>query len=354
MHNNPNLSIVVTTRNDNHGGDLLLRTQTFLNGLLHLTRKFSYHIELIIVEWNPPNDKPLLKDVLPIPKKDDFLTIKYIVVPSEIHNSYRMANRIPLFQMTAKNVGIRRAKGKFILCTNIDILFSESLFTRIISDQLNKNYFYRANRADIPDDVIKIESVDEQLLYASKNIIKVLGINKELRHIKYMPNFFYNFRYTMKLLDYIIGIYDKIFNRENYYFNNLDTVACGDFTLMSKENWLKISGYVELDMYSIHIDTMAIYAAYLLSIKQYIFPYKECIYHIHHYDGWESVSEPESKLKFLVNKPGVDWWHLAQTIKQMKKEGKTEYNLNKPDWGFANENFKEYIFEPGNPMQEIN
>jgi hypothetical protein len=38
----PYLSIVVTTRNDNHGGDLLLRTQTFVKGLIHQCNKFNF------------------------------------------------------------------------------------------------------------------------------------------------------------------------------------------------------------------------------------------------------------------------------------------------------------------------
>ncbi len=36
--------------------------------------------------------------------------------------------------MIAKNVGIRRARGAFILCTNIDILFSDALF-RLLADR---------------------------------------------------------------------------------------------------------------------------------------------------------------------------------------------------------------------------
>ena len=114
----PYLSIVVTTRNDNHGGDLLLRTQTFVNGLIHQCNKFDFFVELIVVEWNPPMGKPLLNEVLPQPMPTDKLCLRYIVVPNEIHRQYISNNSIPLFQMIAKNVGIRRAKGEYILCTN--------------------------------------------------------------------------------------------------------------------------------------------------------------------------------------------------------------------------------------------
>lgn len=122
------LSIVATTRNDNHGGDLLRRTSAFVNSVFEQSKKWNVSVELIIVEWNPPKDKPLLKEVLPKPSGDVPVSLKYVIVPNEVHNNYNNAETIPLYQMIAKNVGIRRAEGKFILCTNIDILFSDSIF----------------------------------------------------------------------------------------------------------------------------------------------------------------------------------------------------------------------------------
>ena len=56
----PYLSLVVTARNDDHGGNLLGRMQTFLNNWLNQARRFGIPSELIIVEWNPPADRPPL------------------------------------------------------------------------------------------------------------------------------------------------------------------------------------------------------------------------------------------------------------------------------------------------------
>ena len=106
------LSIVATSRNDDHGGDTLKRMRIFVNGLLVQTRKSNLDIELIIVEWNPPLDRPLLKEVLPAPSPGDKLIIRYVVVPLEIHSQYKQQDAIPLFQMIAKNVGIRREIGR--------------------------------------------------------------------------------------------------------------------------------------------------------------------------------------------------------------------------------------------------
>ena len=48
-------------------------------------------------------------------------------MPSELHARYPHGDALPLYQMIAKNVGIRRARGQFVLATNIDILFSNEL-----------------------------------------------------------------------------------------------------------------------------------------------------------------------------------------------------------------------------------
>ena len=53
--------------------------------------------------------------------------VRFIEVPPEVHRRFAHAEALPLYQMIAKNVGIRRARGQFVLATNIDILFSNEL-----------------------------------------------------------------------------------------------------------------------------------------------------------------------------------------------------------------------------------
>ena len=102
----PCLSIVATSRNDDHGGDMLKRMRIFVRGLLAQSRRHRLPLELIIVEWNPPPDRPPLRDILPSGSSDDWLAIRYIVVPAGVHDRYRCATEVPLFQMIAKNVGM--------------------------------------------------------------------------------------------------------------------------------------------------------------------------------------------------------------------------------------------------------
>ena len=51
----PYLSVVVATRNDDHGGDPLKRLQAFINTFAAQCRRTALDAEVIVVEWNPPS-----------------------------------------------------------------------------------------------------------------------------------------------------------------------------------------------------------------------------------------------------------------------------------------------------------
>ena len=343
----PYLSIIATTRNDNHGGDLLKRTTCFVEGIYHQAKTHKVPVELLIVEWNPPQGKELLKEVLPKPPEGCPVSLRFIIVPEEIHKQYSMAERMPLFQMTAKNVGIRRAKGDFILCTNIDLLFSGNLFKFLAEKNLQKGEFYRANRVDVPAKIMDIDNFDEKIRFGKSNIINVLGFNSETIFMPpRTPEWLFSSRYLYLFLNFIFKqlaylIYPKL----NIRMFKLDTGACGDFTLMHKDDWVKIEGYPELDLYSIHIDSMALLAAEAAELKQVILPPNMCSFHIYHENGWESFKEsPIDLIRFIEKRPGLDWHSVYDTGKWMIKNKKL-WGLNKSDWGFTKKTFKEYIFE---------
>ena len=335
------LSIVATTRNDNHGGDLLRRTQAFVNSVYVQSKKFNLPIELIIVEWNPPADKPLLKEVLIGPKEDVPVSLRFIVVPREIHATYRFSDSLPLYQMIAKNVGIRRAKGEFVLCTNVDILFSDSSFERMAQREFEKGKFYRANRCDVPKEVMEISDLKGQLAYCKKNVLRRLG-NTPGHEALTGPNWLFKYAWLSKLLNKALMKIWHLTHRGQFAHFLVDFMACGDFTLMSKEDWFKIDGYVELDMYSIHIDSMGLWSASALGITQEIFDFKECVYHIDHENGWESEDLIKT-IQFLSDKPSLDYSIVHRAGMKMVST-KTNWNLNKEDWGWANEQFEEFTF----------
>lgn len=319
---------------------MLKRMSCFINNLIYQTNRTKFHAELIIVEWNTPEGNVLLNQVLAGPKQGDYLTVRYIIVPPEIHQQYRYSDALGLYQMIAKNVGIRRAKGEFILCTNIDILFSDECFDRLAKKNLEKGAYYRANRCDVPADVMDIPNEKDKLAYSEKNIIKRLGKNRQYNWVHGIPDWWYGYPNALMVIDKIWGVIEKRLTKVDNPTHALDTSACGDFTLMHKEDWLKIDGYVELDLYSIHIDSMALMAANALGIKQVIFPFNYCIYHIYHKDGWEAIDTPIEMIKFITKRPGLDWASVFEASNYIITN-KIGWGLNSADWGFAKHNFQE-------------
>jgi hypothetical protein len=169
----PYLSVVATARNDNHGGNLLGRMQVFVTAWINQCKRHNLRAELILVEWNPPADKPGLAEALRWPADTGPCEVRIVEVPRELHARYRHAAALPLYQMIAKNVGIRRARGKFVLCTNIDIVFSDEIARFLAERKLEKGRMYRIDRHDIASDIPIDGSLDEQLAYARSHIIRL-------------------------------------------------------------------------------------------------------------------------------------------------------------------------------------
>src|SRR5262245_52057419 len=169
----PYLSVVVTSRNDDHGGNLLGRMQIFVDGLVEQCRRHRLAAELIVVEWNPPSNRPRLAEALQWPVDNDWCPIRIIEVPERHHRRFRHSANLPLFQMLAKNVGIRRARGQFIVATNIDILCSDELMAHIASRKLEANRLYRIDRHDVRAEVPHPQAIAEQLAWCRTHLIRL-------------------------------------------------------------------------------------------------------------------------------------------------------------------------------------
>ncbi len=125
--NNIYLSIVAASRNDNHGDKLDERTNLFIKSLAENCKKYKIKSELILIEWNQiPNTKTLSDRLNLI--SNEYLNSKILPVNKKYHAKLPNSDRLHFFQMIAKNVGIRRASGKFILVTNIDVLINQKLY----------------------------------------------------------------------------------------------------------------------------------------------------------------------------------------------------------------------------------
>ena len=168
----PHLSVVAVSRNDDHGGNLRGRMQHFIEGFIAQCRRHGLDAELILVEWNPPPERPPLADVLQWPDDLGPASIRVITVPAEIHARFAHASQLPLFQMAGKNVGIRRARGRFILATNVDILLDDAT-VRYLRDRLRPRTMLRLDRYDVPGDLPRRISFDRVLAECAKRFFSV-------------------------------------------------------------------------------------------------------------------------------------------------------------------------------------
>ena len=145
----PALSIVVTGRNDGHGGDFngrFLRTLAFNHD--RLAERGVAH-EIVLVEWAPPADRPRLADLVAesLPRARPVLT-SYLVDP-RYHDACNLNPRLTYMEFLAKNVGIRRARGVVVLSTNADIYLGRGIIAALAAGTTEARTVYRATRTDV-------------------------------------------------------------------------------------------------------------------------------------------------------------------------------------------------------------
>jgi hypothetical protein len=399
----PHLSVVAVSRNDDHGGDLIGRTQHFVNGFIEQCRRHQLAAELILVEWNPPPDRRPLETVVQWPAGSGPATVRIVTVPSEIHRKLPNSAALPLFQMIGKNVGIRRARGKYVLATNIDILFDDALICHM-RDRLNPGYMLRVDRYDVPNDLPRGECIEQVLDACARRFFQVntrfgvfdvqrkrllgtgasveaaflsafyrlrlLGpglpsksdlesLSTILRRLRIprirldvpalanavvktgrsvllktswwirllirktwpphkIPNRLYKFACIVfasvvrtsrrtwrggaelghRLRDYLpsnsyltcLLTPESASARRLRTSRWLHTNACGDFTLLAREDWFRLRGYPEWPIFSWHLDSAILYAANAQDIRHTTLGPKYRIYHIDHSFGWSHAA----------------------------------------------------------------
>src|SRR5438477_3536638 len=153
MNSGPLYSFVAASRNDDHGGDILRRTQSWITRLAQQANRHQVRCELVLVDWNPPKSRAPLSDVLAWPQGTEWFSARVLVVPSRLHHELRFSSRLAMFQMIAKNVGIRRARGDLIVATNVDIIFSDEIFRWLKLGEATAGRLYRSDRWDIPNEI---------------------------------------------------------------------------------------------------------------------------------------------------------------------------------------------------------
>ncbi len=345
MTQSPYISFVACSRNDDHGGNLLHRMQVFVEALAAQCEKHGIPSELVLVEWNPPGDRPGLMESLDW-TDSSHCQVRIVQVPPDIHNRFENSDTLPLHQMIAKNAGIRRAKGNFVAATNIDIIFSDPLMAFISKQKLKKNFWFRADRHDVDSEIPAGVPVKRQLSYCRDHILRVHRWNKSNDFKTGRVNMIYRNPAILRLASAFLAFVPNSGNRRDTIRRSLrlhdecgflDTNASGDFTMMAREHWHGLRGYWEFPGFPIHVDGLLCYAASFSGHTECKLPDDMCIYHIEHgnrsgyseYESGDFRQRLESK-----NVPYISEAEYLELVFGMK-EGRNPPAFNDDSWGLG-------------------
>jgi hypothetical protein len=245
----------------------------------------------------------------------------------------------------------RRARGEFVLATNVDILFAEELMRFLASGRLRKGCLYRVNRYDVTADVPAEAPIEEQLRFCGKHVMRkclrqgTWDLRTGELHRIYSPLYFIRgpfHRFLVRLRPILWHV--QLF-REHYRFYSkrarLHTNACGDFTLMAKDHWFQLRGYPELEMFSFHLDSLLCYMAHHIGIQEVLL--RAPIFHIEHSGGWTPAVERDQSLVRRLEQariPRVTNEQFFGWTAQMLKENRA-LTFNDEHWGLARETLPE-------------
>jgi hypothetical protein len=335
----PGISIVFGVHNPSYAGNLLGRTQTCLHGLIELANRYRLAIEVVIVEWNPHPEHASFREGLSWPDSLGTVSLRFIEVPSEIHHRFPNADRIPIFEYLAKNVGLRRARGRYLLATNPDLFFSAALIRFLARTRLARRRFYRVDRSDLSAEIPDGRSVDAQLMFCRRHVSRVHA---------------YCGSYTPREPGSQEREWRAILEREYAAlqagtlppdgFTNcpeatllsppdgLHRNAAGDFFLMERRHWLDLRGYPELYTHA-HIDAILCWVASSGGLVQTILPRRCRLYHQAHERGQHAAF------------PETDWRFWYERYLGAVRHGRRMV-LNDEDWGLGREELCEWAAGP--------
>jgi len=274
--NRPYLSVVVASRNDGYARGMLRRLQVSVSAFIEQMERFDLPSELVLVDWNPPAGKDLWH-AIEWPATVRRCTVRVITVPPRVHETLPFADRLPILIHRARNVGIRRAHGEFVLPTSPDILFSNELAKWFGRRELDPSCMYRVVRRDVPDKALKFTSIDKRLRYC-RNHVQQIHKRDSSYHIDGLPRLFTN--------------------------------AAGDFTLMSRDMYFRVHGIPEeREFHSMHFDGILCFMAHAAGAREVELGAPHRIYHVDHgAPSWRAEARWPERVASRVPIPGLATW----------------------------------------------
>jgi hypothetical protein len=317
----PYISIVVVARNDNYGGDFLARVTFFARMLRRQAERHPGLFEVIVVNWNPLPDRPSIADAVDWHMPAD---VRIITVDRERHDSLAKGANMPVLEFHGKNVGVKRARGAFILVNTADVVLTDELTDFLARRTLKEHTFYRTDRYDFHDFPGREGPPDAAYAEIGRHVYEVLARNR-----RYATGFAdpATRRGTEPLEgeavseDGLILTHDWSYDpHEPFLRYAVHNNAAGDFTLASRRTWEKMGGYWErVDTFT-HLDSFLVFRARALGITQVVLRAPMAILHMDHSRADQS------------SKPRTDDTRLKKDIWESLRDRAQGYKAQK-SWG---------------------
>ncbi len=238
----PYVTFVSYFRNDNYTSDFELRVKRATHFLVRQLNRAAIESELILVEWNPPPDRPLIIESLgPLPQGDS-VQVRGIIVGKEHHQKFQGSQEWGMNPAAAANVGLRRAHGRFVTPKAADTYLSDDTIAALARRNLSENAIYRCDRHDVVLSASDLEEPDDAALLAH---LESLDSTRHSR-LAHLPQ---------------------------WHIRDLHTNACGDFLLMSHVMWHKVRGFpLDNTVLSLDCDSLIMHEAAALGSHEICLP----------------------------------------------------------------------------------
>jgi len=286
------LTAVCCGRNDNYGGHFLESAQYSLNSFL---QSFD---EVIYVDWNTDDDKPVVTDAIELKNRDKLRTIE--IRPAMVKKIMGDKPAQLMCEVMARNVGIRRATGDIIVDTNCDVIAPPREQLELAFKDLKDDMMITIAKQDV-------ELGDIQKNFGTDNVSKIQNL---------MPVVFGLWPIHKRLMSPFLRVTKDILERypvEAHQSIASVICACGDFQAATRATWHNIRGFEESQCKRMFIDTQVQYKV-IMGGGVVIATNFPPVYHIEHgRDNSPSVRNSEDLVAKTTN---TDDWGLSKVFKE--------------------------------------
>jgi len=282
------LTAVCCGRNDNYGGHFLESARYSLNSIL---QSFD---EVIYVDWNTDDDKPIVTDAIELKNRHKLRTIE--VRPAMVKKIMGNKPAQLMCEVMARNIGIRRATGDIIVDTNCDVIVPPREQLELAFKDMKDGMMITIAKQDVElEDLRKSFDTDDVQ--------------------NYMPIVFGLWPINKRLMSPFLKVTKDILERQPIEARQSVAsiiCACGDFQAATRATWHSIRGFEESQCKRMFIDTQVQYKV-IMSGGVAIATNFPPVYHIEHArDNSPSVRNSEDLVAVTTN---TDDWGVSKAFK---------------------------------------